>query len=139
MMTNNRLRMTRIIKVFAMSSVICHLSSAAVAAPSHCLSLYGECKYKPGFTHFDYVNPDAPKGGSVKLAETGTFDNLNPFILKGVKAPGITTIFDSLMVASMDEPQTMYGLIASSVDVADEFGGLLHVIDEFFQAQHLHK
>lgn len=120
MMTNNRLRMTRIIKVFAMSSVICHLSSAAVAAPSHCLSLYGECKYKPGFTHFDYVNPDAPKGGSVKLAETGTFDNLNPFILKGVKAPGITTIFDSLMVASMDEPQTMYGLIASSVDVADD-------------------
>ena len=52
-------------------SGFCFLSSGeAYAAPSHCLSLYGECKYKPGFTHFDYVNPDAPKGGAVKLAET---------------------------------------------------------------------
>ncbi len=70
MMTDYGLRMTRIIKIIAASSVICHLPSAAIAAPSHCLSLYGECKYKPGFTHFDYVNPDAPKGGAVKLAET---------------------------------------------------------------------
>ena len=46
------------------------------AAPSQCLSLYDPCKYKPGFTHFEYVNPNAPKGGSVKLAETGTFDSL---------------------------------------------------------------
>lgn len=93
-------------------------SGVANAAPSHCLALYGECKYKAGFAHFEYVNPDAPKGGAVKLAETGTFDNLNPFILKGVKAPAIGGIFDSLMVASMDEPQTMYGLVASQVDVA---------------------
>lgn len=92
----------------------------ANATPSHCLSLYGECKYKSDFKHFDYVNPDAPKGGAVKLAETGSFDNLNPFILKGVKAPAISGIFDSLMVASQDEPQTMYGLIASQVDVADD-------------------
>ena len=94
------------------------ISCGAQAAPSHCLSLYGECKYKPDFTHFDYVNPDAPKGGAVKLAETGTFDNLNPFILKGVKAPGIVGIFDTLMVQSQDEPQTMYGLVASSVELA---------------------
>lgn len=94
------------------------MTTSASAAPSHCLSLYGECKYKAGFTNFEYVNPDAPKGGAVKLAETGTFDNLNPFILRGVKAPYISVIFDSLMVSSMDEPQTMYGLIASHVDVA---------------------
>ena len=117
-MTDNGWRVTRLIPFLALSSVICHLSSAASAAPSHCLSLYGECKYKAGFTNFDYVNPDAPKGGAVKLAEAGTFDNLNPFILKGVKAPYIGVIFDSLMVSSMDEPQTMYGLIASHVDLA---------------------
>ncbi len=96
------------------------MTSSALAAPSHCLTLYGECKYNADFKNFDYVNPDAPKGGAVKLAETGTFDNLNPFILKGVKAPAISGIFDSLMVASQDEPQTMYGLIASQVDVSTD-------------------
>lgn len=94
------------------------LCSPALARESHCLSLYDPCKYPAGFAHFAYVNPDAPKGGSVKLAETGTFDSLNPFILKGVKAPAITMIFDSLMVSSLDEPQSMYGLIAESADLS---------------------
>ncbi len=94
------------------------LSSAALAAPSNCLSLYDPCKYPAGFSHFNYVNPEAPKGGSIKLAETGTFDTLNPFILKGVKAPAISMIFDSLMVSSLDEPQSMYGLIAESADLS---------------------
>lgn len=96
------------------------LPAQAAPAKKHCLSLYGDCKYGPEFKHFDYVNPDAPKGGSVKLAETGTFDNLNPFILKGVKAPGIGDLFESLMVQSMDEPQSMYGLVAESVSVAPD-------------------
>jgi microcin C transport system substrate-binding protein len=95
-------------------------TTANAAAPAHCLALYGECKYKPGFKHFDYVNPDAPKGGHVKLAEQGTFDNLNPFILKGVKAPAVAGLFDTLMVGSLDEPESMYGLIAESATVADD-------------------
>ena len=94
--------------------------NAALAAPSYCLSLYDACKYPADFRHFEYVNPDAPKGGNIKLAETGSFDNLNPFILKGVKAPGITDLFDSLMVQSLDEPQTMYGLVAETVSVAPD-------------------
>lgn len=94
------------------------MTNAAYATPSHCLTLYGDCKYRAGFTHFDYVNQNAPKGGAVKLAETGTFDSLNPFILKGVKAPAIAGLFESLMVQSGDEPLSMYGLIAESVDVA---------------------
>ena len=98
----------------------CLLPPASFANPAHCLSLYDPCKYKAGFSHFDYVNPEAPKGGSVKLAETGTFDTLNPFILKGVKAPAISMIFDSLMVSSLDEPQSMYGLIAQSADIAPD-------------------
>ena len=90
----------------------------AQAAPSHCLAYYGACKYKDGFKHFEYVNPNAPRGGAVKLAEQGTFDNVNPFILKGVKAPAAITLFESLMVSSLDEPESMYGLIAESADVA---------------------
>ncbi len=102
-----------------LSSIICH-PAPALAKPEHCLTLWGACKYPAGFSHFEYVNPAAPVGGTVKLAETGTFDSLNPFILKGVKAPAIAGLFESLMVQSLDEPQTMYGLIASSVDVASD-------------------
>lgn len=92
----------------------------AAAQPKHCLTFYGECKYKPGFTHFDYVNPDAPIGGAVKLAENGTFDSLNFFIVNGVKAPAIGGLFESLMVQSQDEPQSMYGLLAESVTLAPD-------------------
>ncbi|MBY0406360.1 MAG: hypothetical protein K2Q01_01610, partial [Rickettsiales bacterium] len=110
--------MVRSLSLFLLAAGV---SQAAYAAkPSHCLSLYDECKYGPGFTHFEYVNPDAPKGGTMKLAETGTFDSVNPFILKGVKAPGLSMVFESLMVASMDEPMSMYGLVAESVLVADD-------------------
>ncbi len=104
-----------------LSTVHCLLSTgAAFAAPSHCIAFYGECKYKAGFTHFEYTNPSAPKGGSVKLAENGSFDNLNPFILNGVKAPGIGYLFESLMTQSLDEPQSMYGLIAESVTIPED-------------------
>ena len=77
---------------------------AAPAAPSgsHALSMYGDIKYGPGFKHFDYVNSAAPKGGDVRLAAIGTFDNLNPFILKGIGAAGIGQTFDTLAVNSAD-------------------------------------
>lgn len=111
--------MMKSIALFAGASLLAFSSAyAATKAPS--IALYGEPKYKPGFTSFEYVNADAPKGGAAKLAETGTFDSLNPFILKGVKAPGIGDTFETLMVASMDEPMSMYGLIAESVTVADD-------------------
>lgn len=107
------------IRFFSLSIILSSfIFSTALAAPSHCLALYGDCKYAAGFDHFDYVNPNAPKGGTARLAETGTFDNLNPFILKGVKAPGLADSFESLMVQSQDEPQTMYGLIAETINVA---------------------
>lgn len=95
---------------------------SALAAPPahHCLALYGQCKYKSGFTHFEYVNPDAPIGGNVKLAEMGSFDSLNPFIVNGVKAPMVLGLFESLMAQSYDEPQSMYALVAESVTVADD-------------------
>jgi microcin C transport system substrate-binding protein len=100
-------------------------ASTASAEPSAGIALYGDFKYKPGFTHFDYVDPDAPKGGTVKFATypgngTSTFDTLNPFALKGIKAEGLGFIFDTLMVASSDEPDSQYGLVAQSVDVAPD-------------------
>ena len=86
------------------------------AATTHGLSIHGDLKYGPDFAHFGYVNPHAPKGGSVTLAAIGTFDNLNPFILKGVPAAGIATTFDTLTVSSADEPSSEYGLIAETIE-----------------------
>ncbi len=79
--------------------------------------MYGDLRYGPGFRHFDYVNPDAPKGGLVKLAAVGTFDSLNPFILKGVPAAGIGNLFETLAIGSGDEAFSQYGLLAESVDL----------------------
>jgi microcin C transport system substrate-binding protein len=97
-------------------------AGAAGAEPRHGLSTFGDLKYPVGFRHFDYVNPDAPKGGRVKLRDIGTFDNLNPFIIKGVKLRGMGAIaqglpYDSLMVSAADEADAMYGLVAKTAEV----------------------
>src|SRR5215510_16026100 len=86
------------------------------APATHGLSIHGDLKYPPDFKHFAYVNPKAPKGGSVTLAAIGTFDNLNPFILKGVPAAGLGNMFDTLTVASTDEPSSEYGLVAETIE-----------------------
>ena len=83
----------------------------------HGFSMFGDMKYPAGFKHFAYANPNAPKGGDVKLAAIGTFDNLNPFILKGVAAAGLGETFETLMVGSSDEPFSQYGLIAETIEV----------------------
>ena len=95
------------------------LDAADTARPTvaHGVSIYGELKYGPGFKNFDYVNPEAPKGGDVRLAAIGTFDNLNPFILKGVPAAGSGHLFDTLTIASSDEATSEYGLVAESIEV----------------------
>ena len=67
------------------------------ARPAHGLSMYGDMKYGPGFKHFEYADPKAPKGGAVKLSAIGTFDTLNPFTLRGVPAAGLGQVFDTLM------------------------------------------
>src|SRR5579863_654434 len=93
-------------------------AGAAEAVVSYGMSLYGEYKYQPGFTHFDYADPDALKGGTMKLSSIGSFDTLNPFVIKGVPAAGIGEIFDTLMTRSEDEPATDYPLVAESADLA---------------------
>ncbi len=91
-------------------------SRSSPGASAHGLSIHGDLKYPPGFAHFGYVNPRAPKGGAVTLATTGTFDNLNPFVLKGVAAAGIGTTFDTLLTQSSDEPASEYGLVAETIE-----------------------
>lgn len=86
---------------------------------THGVSAFGELKYPVGFEHFDYVNPDAPKGG---VWSTGygdiTFDSFNPFILKGNPAIGVSAlVYDTLMTSAQDEPASMYGLIAESAEI----------------------
>lgn len=87
---------------------------------THAIAMYGEPKYKEDFKHFDYVNPNAPKGGAVKLAATGSFDNLNFFLLKGVAPAGISMITESLTTRSDDEPFSQYGLIAETMEVPED-------------------
>ena len=88
--------------------------AAAEDAPirRHALSLIGEPKYPAGFAHFDYVNPDAPKGGLVRMADIGSFDSLNPVLYKGEAAGGLGLVYENLMADSLEESSTSYGLIA---------------------------
>ncbi len=88
------------------------------ATVRHALALHGTPKYDPDFKHFDYVNPQAVKGGTVIVAEIGTFDSLNPFILKGVAAAGLSGLFDTLTFHADDEAFSEYGLLAAGIEVA---------------------
>lgn len=93
-------------------------SESAQAVPA--MAMGYEPKYGSDFSHFDYVNPDAPKGGKLVLAGTGAFDSFNPYILKGNSAEGLNLVFDTLMVASLDEPFTKYPLIAEDIELAKD-------------------
>jgi microcin C transport system substrate-binding protein len=88
-------------------------SSRPVAV--HAIAMHGTPKYGPDFKHYDYVNPNAPKGGILRLAVQGTFDSFNPFIAKGNSGAGNAT--ETLLTGSADEPFTQYGLIAESMEV----------------------
>jgi microcin C transport system substrate-binding protein len=118
---------------FRLPAAVCALvlllvARGAVAAPSEGMSLFGDLKYKPGFTHFDYVNPDAPKGGTIRFSAIGTFDTLNPFVINGVPAEGIDLVFDTLAAASEDEPASEYGLVAKSIDLAPDKLSVLYTL-----------
>ncbi len=93
-------------------------SLAAETTLSHGLALHCELKYPAAFIHFDYVNPEAPKGGTLRQAAIGTFDTFNDSILKGISAAGVGMIYDTLMAAAEDEPFSQYGLIAEKVELA---------------------
>lgn len=105
-----------LLSIVAAGGIVCGTPGSSPGAVSSALAMHGDVKYRPGFKHFDYVNPSSPKGGEVRLSAIGTFDNLNPFILKGVAATGAAYLFDTLTVASEDEPFTRYGLVAETIE-----------------------
>ncbi len=117
-----------IVKSFLSLLLISSLSTPTFAAltaeatPQHAVAMHGEAKYKPGFTHFDYVNPDAPKGGTVRRAVvSNSYDSFNPFVLKGVPAVGVGQyLYDTLTKRSNDEAFSQYGLIAEKIEMPED-------------------
>lgn len=93
---------------------------AYAQSPAHGLAMHGDMKYGPDFTHFEYVNPDAPKGGTLRMWGAETFDTLNGYNNKGVEADGLPMIYDSLMESAQDEPFTMYGALAATVQTPED-------------------
>jgi len=104
------------------------LGANVAAAADYAVAMYGTPKYGPDFQHFDYVNPDAPKGGEMRQWALGSFNSLNPFILKGEPASIVHDTFDSLGVQSADEPFTVYGLIAKEIHVAKDRSSVSFVL-----------
>jgi len=124
-----RARISLMAMAFAVATVLATLPAAAEEV--HGLSAFGDLKYPADFTHFDYVNPDAPKGGTIIALDStgrGAFDSLNPFIVKGTPAAGlergvdgppgeVDIYFESLMARAMDTQGELYGLVARSAEL----------------------
>ena len=90
------------------------------AEPAHGVAMHGDPAYPADFTHFAYVDPDAPKGGNLVMAAIGSFDSLNPYILKGNAAAGVSLVYETLTTQSNDEAFSEYGLLAQSIEVPDD-------------------
>jgi microcin C transport system substrate-binding protein len=101
---------------------------ARAQEPTHGLSLFGAPALGKNFAHYPYVNPQAPKGGELRVAAIGSFDNLNNFTIKGSAAEGLGMIYDTLMDASLDEPSTAYGLIAETVSHPADYASVTFVL-----------
>ncbi len=106
--------------------------TSATTGRSHGMSIFGDLKNSAGFSHFDYVDPDAPKGGRFIFQvpnwnwnqNPSTFNTLNSFVAKGDAPPRMELTFDTLMVAAADEPDSLYGLVAESVEISDDGNAL---------------
>ncbi len=115
------MRFARILFLSTSGLLFSALAGIAGAAPQHALTLYNEPpKYPADFQHVDFVNPDAPKGGTFRQSTMGGFDSLNPFITKGVPADGLDLIYDTLLRHGLDEPFTEYGLVAEKIEKAPD-------------------
>jgi peptide/nickel transport system substrate-binding protein len=105
-------------------------ASAAAGEPRHAIAMHGEPAYGEGFSHFRYANPDAPKGGRLTQAFVGSFDSLNPLIVRGNPfQPMRNYVIESLLARGLDEPFTLYGLIAQRVETDDERTNVVFHLD----------
>lgn len=130
-MLAQRLNIRQTLCAFAAALSASLLSPNSLAAPSpgspqpkiittHALALNGDIKYPANFSHFDYASPKALKGGTLHDFAVGTFDSLNPFIIKGNAASDIGLIYESLTTHSQDEAFTMYGLLADLIEYPED-------------------
>ena len=87
---------------------------------SHGISTFGELKYEAGFPHLDYVNPDAPKGGEISVWGFGSFDSMHPYTTKGRSGQLSSIFFESLLEGTADEPDSVYGLVAESLEYPED-------------------
>jgi peptide/nickel transport system substrate-binding protein len=112
---------SRLLFVLAAALAICTMTAVAAADPRHGLAMHGEPALPTDFKQLPYANPDAPQGGELRQAIVGAFDSISPFIVKGNEAVGIRTyVVESLMGRNWDEPFSLYGLLAESIDVSDD-------------------
>lgn len=122
-----------LITIMGVLSLSTPLSSlqASETVPQHAVAMHGDVKYPPGFTHFDYVNPNATKGGTVRLSVvSNSYDSFNPFVLKGVPAAGVSHyVYDTLTKQSEDEAFSEYGLIAEKVEMPEDRSSVIFHIN----------
>ena len=117
--------------VLLLVTVTVFFGNIAVGQAGHGISIDGKLKYKPGFERFDYSSDQAQKGGALVLHDLGSFDKMNPFTLKGSAPAGLDSlVFETLAVASLDEPFAEYGLIAKDIELADDRLSVTYTIDE---------
>jgi peptide/nickel transport system substrate-binding protein len=117
------MKMIRSFQLFFTSFMVASVVAvSAFAAPKSGIAMHGEPALAADFKNLPYANPDAPQGGTLKQAVTGTFDSISPFIVKGNAANGIQTyVFESLMGRNWDEPFSLYGLLAESIDISNDY------------------
>lgn len=110
--------MLRLVAGTVLCASFASVTQAQDVKPAHGIAMHGDLRYPANFKHFDYVNPNAPKGGTLRLATEGTYDTLNGFVLKGTPAAGSTTLpYDTLMTNSDDEAFSQYCLLCETVEV----------------------
>jgi microcin C transport system substrate-binding protein len=121
------LRLGRILALF-FSLACVSVAQADDMVWRHGVSLLGDLKYPTNFKHFDYVNPEAPKGGLVRLAATGTFDNFNIVVagVKGQLAAAVPLIYDTLLTNALDEVSSAYGLLAESLTFPNDYSSVTY-------------
>ena len=121
--------MKKIVTLTILFIFFCLFNLPSLADKSHGIAMHGIPKYPENFTHLDYVNADAPKGGAIKFGSYGSFDNLNRVAFKGSKAAGLGYINDTLMRRVWDEAFTLYGLIAEYADMADDRSSIIFYLN----------